>query len=394
MVITKAQKFWLESDFVFELLKQIPAYIFWKDINSVYLGCNNAFANSMELSPAEIVGKTDYDLSTTKEESDIFRADDKQVIESKRPKLNIEESQTLPNGQKITLLTNKVPLFDKQKNVIGILGIYYDITERKKKEDELKTAKESAELANQLKHDFIQNMEHDIRTPVAGIYSILQSFSDSETDPEKKEILTLTFNAAKELLDYCNGILDFSKLESGLIPIISKKFNLKKLMDGIISIETPPAKIKNLQLTAEFSENVPNIIVGDQQRLQRILINLISNGIKFTKEGFIKVTTTVAKKEDKNIILQISVEDSGIGMPKEKQSIIYEKFSRLHASNRGTYKGSGLGLPTVKQLVEELDGEIDVESIPGEGTTFLLTIPFKLPLLDEFFWDNVEMNND
>ena len=132
MVITPSQRFLLESGFVLELLKQIPASVFWKDKNSVYLGCNDAFAHSLGLSsPEEIIGKTDYDLPTTKEESDAFRADDKQVMKSKQPKLNIEESQTLSNGKKVTLLTNKVPLLDSKKKVIGILGIYHDITERK-----------------------------------------------------------------------------------------------------------------------------------------------------------------------------------------------------------------------------------------------------------------------
>jgi PAS domain S-box-containing protein len=290
-----------------------------------------------------------------------------------------------PNGEIRWIIDRGFPVFGDDGICYGVTGVAIDVTDELV--EELQLAKEKAELANQLKRDFIQNMEHDIRTPVAGIYSILESFSSSETDPEKKEILTLTFNAAKELLDYCNGILDFSKLEAGLIPVVSKKFDLKRLINGIIAIETPPATIRNLQLSVEYSKDVPNIVVGDQQRLQRILINLISNGIKFTKEGFIKVAITTAKKENKNVILQIAIQDSGIGMPEEKQNIIYEKFSRLHPSNRGIYKGSGLGLPTVKQLVEELDGEIDLESKPGKGTTFVLTLPFKLPLLDEIFLD-------
>jgi two-component system aerobic respiration control sensor histidine kinase ArcB len=376
------------------IINNLPHSIFWKNKNSVFLGCNQKFSDSAHLaSPAEVIGKTDYDMPWGKEEAEKYIEDDKEIMKSGIPKLNYEEHQTTAKGNKIIVLVSKVPIYDEENKISGILCIYTDITERKQQEEELRLAKESSEIANQLKHDFIQNMEHDIRTPVAGIYSILSAFSEEETDPEKKQILTLTFNAAKELLDYCNGILEFSKLESGLVPIVSKKFNLKKLIDRIIAIEIPPTLVKKLQLTAEFSEDLPKIIISDQSRLQRILINLVSNAIKFTKEGFVKISVNVAaKKDDKNIILRITIEDTGIGMPEEKLNIIYEKFSRLHPSNRGVYKGFGLGLPTVKQLMDELDGEVDVVSQPGKGTTFALTLPVKLPLIEELLFG--EENNE
>lgn len=371
------------------IINNLPHSIFWKNKNSVFLGCNKKFSDSANLaSPAEVEGKTDYDMPWGKEYAEKYIKDDQEIMNNGVAKLDYEEHQTTTSGNKIIVLVSKVPIYDEENRISGILCIYTDITERKQQEEELRLAKESAELANELKHDFIQNMEHDIRTPVAGIYSILSAFSSEEEDPEKKQILTLTFNAAKELLDYCNGILEFSKLESGLVPIVSKKFNLKKLIERIVAIENPPALVKKLQLNAEFSEDTPEIVIGDQSRLQRILINLVSNAIKFTKEGFIKMTVgVVAKQNDKGVILRIIIQDTGIGIPEEKLSVIYEKFSRLHPSNRGVYKGFGLGLPTVKQLMEELGGELDVKSEPGKGTTFALTIPFNLPLVQELLFD-------
>jgi two-component system aerobic respiration control sensor histidine kinase ArcB len=378
------------NNYVFpEIIDHLPHYIFWKDSDLVFRGCNKIFAEQFGYkNPKEIIGKTDSDFPWPEELRNKYLQDDLEVIRTGMAKLNYEEPQKQTDGSIKTVLVSKVPFYNNKNKVAGVLGVYTDITDRKRKEEELRLAKESSEIANQLKHDFIQNMEHDIRTPVAGIYSILSAFSEEETDPEKKQILTLTFNAAKELLDYCNGILEFSKLESGLVPIVSKKFNLKKLIERIIAIETPAALVKKLQLTAEFSEDLPKIIISDQSRLQRILINLVSNAIKFTKEGFVKIAVNVAaKKDDKNIILRITIEDTGIGMPEEKLNIIYEKFSRLHPSNRGVYKGFGLGLPTVKQLIDELDGEVDVVSQPDKGTTFALTIPIKLPLIEELLFD-------
>lgn len=135
MTILDETKYWSQPEFISDLLKQLPLHVFWKDINSVYLGCNETFAEGLGLSsPKEIIGKSDYDLCTTKEESDIYRADDRKIISSRHPKLNFEEKQTLPNGKVITLLTNKVPLFDKFNNLVGILGVYSDITAQKEAE--------------------------------------------------------------------------------------------------------------------------------------------------------------------------------------------------------------------------------------------------------------------
>jgi len=385
MVITEAQRFWLESGFVLELLRQLPAYVFWKDKNSIYLGCNDAFAHSLGLSsPAEIIGKTDYDLPTTREESDSFRADDQEIIKSKRSKLNFEEHQTLANGKKVILLTNKVPLFDKQKNVIGILGIYHDITGRKKEEEELRKAKELAEVSSKLKTEFIRNMEHDIRTPFSGIYGMAKILHDNEEDEKKKNYLNDIVNSAKELLDYSTAILNFSRMEASSTPLIAKKFNLPQLIQGLLMMETPAAKLKNLDFSIYLDPDLPSVVIGDRYRLQRILINLISNAIKFTEQGFVKLSVKVAKKIDKkHAILSFRVEDSGIGIAEESRDIIFERFTRLVPANKGLYHGQGLGLSLVKQLVEEMEGDIEVISEIGKGSTFMFTLDFKLPLVDD-----------
>lgn len=384
MVVTKTQRFWLESDFILELLKQIPASVFWKDKNSVYLGCNNAFAYSLGLSsPKEVIGKTDYDLPTTKEESDAFRADDKQVIESKRPKLSIEELQTLSNGKKVILLTNKVPLLDKKNNVMGILGIYYDITERKQKEEELREAKEKAEAASKAKTEFLENMRHDIRTPIIGIIGSADMIKNAVEDATIKEYADNLAASSYALLNLLNSILEAIKVSSGEVPLLKKKFNLENELKEMILLNQAKANQKNLELLFEYDAAIPNYLIGDATRIQRIVLELVTNALNFTHQGHVRLSAQLGKNNEDSVVLRIFVEDTGIGIIPEQQQDIYVQFKRLTPSYKGIYKGLGLGLSIVKEFVEELRGELYVESQIGVGSKFIFIINLKKPLLDE-----------
>ncbi|MCB1827376.1 MAG: PAS domain-containing protein [Coxiellaceae bacterium] len=372
------------SNFVLELLKYLPVHVFWKYYDGVYMGCNYTFANALGFSsPEDIIGKTDYDLPVDKHDSDLYREDDLEVMRSKKPKLNIEEQQTLSNGRKIFLLTNKVPLFDDDNNVCGVLGVYSDITELKNAQLALLAAKEEAEISNKMKSDFIQNMEHDIRTPFSGLYGLSKSLWENETDANKKESLGFIVQSAEELLRYCNDILDFDRIESGAWPIIEKKFSIHEVIKKIIAIELPAAKDKKLELQLDIDKEMPEIVIGDSKRIYRILLNLISNAIKFTDKGAIQVSVKPIEKQGKVLVVRMIVSDSGIGIPEEVRQLIFERFSRVGLANQGAYKGLGLGLKAVKRFVSELDGEVDVISEAGKGSDFICTIPFKLPLVQE-----------
>ncbi len=372
------------------VIDNLPGSIYWKDKEGVYLGRNMYAMQKMQNANFEkntlketIIGKTDYDFFS-RQEADRYRQHDLEVMKSKK-ELALEEPVRLPNGEIMIQLSTKRPLYDEKGEVIGIVGNTIDVTRLKQIEAELRDAKEQAEQANLIKTEFMRNMEHDIRTPFSGIWGMAGYLAETEEDELKKEYLNDITQSAKELLDYCNSILDFSRIESGALAIIEKKFNLNKIIDSVIVTEKPAAIMKKLDLRKKTDKNSPLVIIGDHYRLHRILINLLSNSIKFTHSGHVELNVQVVEKKDRRVVIRFIIEDTGIGIPKDKQDYIFEKFSRLSLSNKGSYKGIGLGLRIVKQFMHEMGGEIDVISPQGQGAQFICTIPFRLPLTDDFF---------
>ena len=380
----KSENFRLKS-----IIENLPGSIYWKDKNGVYLGRNTYSMEKMQSVELEhgrakdaVIGKTDYDFFS-KEVADRYRKHDLAVMRAKK-ELSLEEPVTLPNGKTIIQLSTKRPFYNAKGKVAGIVGNTIDVTHMKEVETELRQAKEKAEQANLIKTEFMRNMEHDIRTPFSGVLGFANILYDMEEDTTKKGYLGDIAQCAKELLDYCNSILDFSKIESRHLPILEKKFDLVALIDSVIKIEKPGAKYKKLEFNLNHDKNIPAILIGDSYRLHRILINIISNAIKFTKKGHVDLTISLCKKTHRTILIRFTVTDTGIGIPDDKQEYIFEKFTRLSLSNKGLYKGIGLGLRVVKQFMYEMGGEIDVLSEVGNGTQFICTIPFNIPLTNDF----------
>jgi two-component system aerobic respiration control sensor histidine kinase ArcB len=382
----------LAHTFVEDILYNLPGLIYWKNKDSQYIGFNKNVVQLSGLTREELVGKTDGELNWGKSEGESFKLDDQEVMETGI--VNVTEYE-IPikreDGHFMMLRTEKSRLFDRLGNVVGVLGVAMDITDQKILEDKLIEEKEKVEKLSLAKTEFIHNMEHDIRTPFSGIYSMVKILEEKEEDKEKRSILNAIGQCAKELLDYCNGILDFSVTESKTRPIILKKFDLKALMLQIIDMEKPVALNKKLKLSMDFPDNMPRILIGDKYRILRILINLVGNATKFTHTGYVKISVQLAKEiEGKQVVVRFYIEDTGIGIPKDKQAYIYEKFSRLTPTNQGKYKGSGLGLSIVKHLVDELEGEIEVESTQDKGTLFVCTLPLRRPLVDDILFEEHE----
>lgn len=370
------------ADNLVNIINCTPGSLYWKDKRGMYLGCNQFMIDTSGLkSINDIIGKTDFDLWPDSAEK-IVKND--QLVMQAGETIFTEEAVKIASGKLMYFTGVKMPLWDENNNIVGVIGNSLDITALKMAQRELILAKEEAERSNQLKTEFIRNMEHDIRTPFSGIYSMTKILEDKETDQEKKAFLSTIADCAKQLLDYCNGILDFSKFEAGTVPLLSKKFDLQQLIHDVIALEEPPAKMKRLQFIIEYSDKLPAIFISDPYRIQRILINLTSNAVKFTDEGHVKISVQAIKQiQDRQVILKICVADTGIGIPLDKQNAIYEKFNRLSPANKRFYKGFGLGLTIVKQLIEELNGEIEVNSEVNKGTCFTCFLPMKLPLMNE-----------
>jgi two-component system, OmpR family, aerobic respiration control sensor histidine kinase ArcB len=406
---TKNKKYWLHHDFVPELLKQLPSYVFWKDTDCTYLGCNDAFAQAIGFSsPEEIIGKSDFDLPVTRESSIAYQADDKEVMRTKKPKINIEEVQTFTDGRQLFLLTSKVPLLNKRGKVIGVLGVYNDITVLKNMQQTLNKSLIAAE-ASHAKSEFIANMSHDIRIPLTGILGLTEGLIDTadntlvslqQTSSTKSiESLTehysivnklievvqedgqLVLGSADELLQLLNEILETVRLESGKISEKAESFDLRELVTHNIELMQAVARHRGLELISEIDEHIPQYFSGLRNYLDRSLVNLLGNALKFTEKGFVKLKVELQTEYDKiynlgdNIELKITVQDTGIGIPKDKFKTIFEHFSRLTPSYQGIYKGAGLGLYTVKRYIEAMGAKIDVESEVGKGTCFIIKLP-------------------
>jgi two-component system aerobic respiration control sensor histidine kinase ArcB len=366
------------------IIANMPGHVYWKNKDGVYLGCNDSQAKTIGLNYGkEVIGKTDYDLPWGKEMAHICRKNDIRVMKN-GVKEEIEETAVI-NNQEIVFLSQKSPLKDKVGKVVGILGISADITSQKKLEKELIKSKEIAEASNSAKTEFLENMRHDIRTPLSGIIGLSEVLRREEDKNKIKEYTLVLAESSKELLRFLNEVLESINVASGKIPFLKKKFDLRETLENLIKLHQPKALEKNLNLMLKVDESIPKYLVGDPVRIYRIVLELLVNSLKFTKLGHITISVKIGKKEGKDVVLQIFVEDTGPGIPVEKQQDLFVRFKKLIPSYQGIYQGSGLGLSIVKQFIEDLGGEIYVDSYLNVGTTFVCVIPLALPLLDEPF---------
>lgn len=372
--------YWKEREFVAELVNQLPAAIFWKNSKSIFMGCNQTFANLAGLSsPQDIIGKTDFDLPWGERYAHLYRDDDQEVIKNKQPKKQIEENQTLADGREIVLLTSKTPLFSKDGKVMGVLGIYHDITDRKKMEVSLKEAKESAEYANKAKDEFLANMSHDIRTPLTGIIGISALLEEEAEKPEEKEYAHWINVSGDQLLKLLNGVLDVVTVGNNQeFGIKQESVTVTQLLQNISELEQPTVKLKNLALIMHIEESVPHVIKTDAIKLHRILLNLLGNAIKFTDKGQVGISIRYQPSTEYTGQLECLVSDTGAGIAPENQGKVFERFYRGDLACKGQHAGYGVGLHIVQEYVAMLKGTISLSSTLGEGTVFTVSIPVEI----------------
>ncbi|KTD07032.1 PAS domain-containing hybrid sensor histidine kinase/response regulator [Legionella jamestowniensis] len=369
----------LEEQLTNTIIDYLPAQIFWKDKDLYYLGCNMAFVKSLGLtSKEEIIGKSDFDLPVSEENSVTFRADDRTVIQSKQPKLNIEESQILIDGTERILSTSKVPLLDETGEAYGVLGIYIDITDRIKMERSLAKAKEQAEISNRAKTEFIANMSHDIRTPVGGIIGISKLMEERLEHPEDKQYAHWINESGQQLLSLLNSVLDIVSTTNNIDNhLIEEEFDLYQTLTSLINLELPTVKLKGLELKLDFDKAITKTVITDRTKLVRILLNLIGNAIKFTEKGTITIHVKKIKEEVDFEEIEFTIADSGIGIPPELQQKVFDRFYRINPSYKGKYEGHGVGLHIVQNYLNILNSSIALESEVDVGTKVTFNIKVK-----------------
>ena len=256
-----------------------------------------------------------------------------------------------------------------------IVGNIRDVTERQRQAEELKAAKEAAEQANQAKTDFLASMSHEIRTPLNGVlgYTDLLLQDDKLNDAQRRFAERIQ-GAGAALLTVVDDILDFSRIEAGRIELEPEAFSVSELIDNATSIARGLADKKHLPVYVELDNRLPAQVIGDQDRLRQILLNLLNNAVKFTPAGSVSLRVQQTGDQDGKCTILFSVADTGLGIPKEKQKLLFQRFSQADGSVRREFGGTGLGLAISKRLVELMGGEIGVHSDPGRGSTFWFSV--------------------
>ena len=361
------------------LVDSIPDMVSYKSADGVYLGCNDAFRQLAGCPRDEIIGRKAHDFMP-KDRADRTVASDEKVLSTLRS-VHYEFSATHPDGRDLRFEAMRSPLRDQSGNLLGILSVSRDITERKKNEEEasrqqalllshVRQAKEIAEEATRLKSDFLANMSHEIRTPMNAIIGLSHLVLQTELTARQRDYIAKVQTSGQHLLGVINDILDFSKVEAGKLDLENASFDLEKLLDTTGSLISEKSHAKGLELVFEVAPDVPDVLVGDPLRLGQILLNYANNAVKFTEKGEIVISVRAGERTDKHVQLHFCVRDTGIGLTPEQMGRLFQSFSQADTSTTRKFGGTGLGLAISKKLAELMGGEVGVESELGKGSTF------------------------
>ncbi len=348
------------------IINAIPVRVFWKDKGFVYLGCNAEFARDAGLAdPKDIIGKDDYQM-VWREQAELYRSDDRQVLESGIPKLLIEEPQTTPGGMVITLLTSKVPLLSSKGEVIGIIGTYIDITERKQVEAEQQRLRDKSEMSSRLAvvGEMAAGIAHEINNPLTGVIGFAEMLMERSDLPEEvPSDLSVISEGSKRMADIVKRLLTFARQTQPY----KTSTDLNEIIDNTLMLRAYVLKTGNIEVVTIYDRALPWVTV-DPGQLQQVFINLIVNAEHAMKASGGTLTITTEKCGDH---ICISFQDTGYGISQEVMGHLFEPFFTTKEPGEGT----GLGLSLSRSIILEHGGELRTESPPGGGAKFTIELP-------------------
>ncbi|MBC8552981.1 MAG: response regulator [Candidatus Brocadiales bacterium] len=379
------------KDYMENILGNTQDMVLTTDTNGCIVEFNTGAEQILGYARKEVVGRRAemFYLDRNKKKELTKRIEDKGAVKNYETKLRTKQ------GADIHMVITVSQLKDNSGNVIGAVEIGKDITEKNKREEvltktnkkleteikermiieiELKAAKEAAEEANKAKCEFLANMSHEVRTPMSGVIGMTDLLLDTHLTSEQHEYADTIRASADSLLNIINDILDFSKIEAGKLVMEEIDFDLYVTVDSIINLFAVKAEERGLELSCFINPEVPSLLQGDPGRLRQVLINLVSNAIKFTKNGKVDLCIKQVKETDSHTTLRFVVSDTGIGIPDDRVNRLFKSFSQVDSSTTRKYGGTGLGLAISKQIIELMDGLIGVESEDGKGSTFWFTV--------------------
>jgi PAS domain S-box-containing protein len=336
------------------------------------------------------------------------------ILKEKKP-ITYENINYTKNGKAYWVITTATPILDKDGEVERVIAIESDISLRKQIEekllaaneiaeqslqkanktlDELTKAKKQLEESLKVKEQFMANMSHEIRTPMNAIVGFTDLLLKTEITAEQKQFIDAVKTSGKNLLVIINDILDFSKMQSGKFVFEQIEFRLSQVISMITELMLPKSVEKNIRLSAIIEKDIPDFLIGDPLRLNQIILNLLGNAIKFTNQGEIKIEVRLMTQKENFVELQFSIIDTGLGIPENKLSSIFEEFTQASNETTRQFGGTGLGLSIVKQLVELQGGNVSVQSKLGVGSTFMFNLKFKIKNQNEFKKNEKKINDE
>ena len=347
------------------------------DSNNPVVFTNAAAATMMGYDLTDLVGRS----------SDILFGplSDSKVVDSIRDAFAKEQAVTAAltcyrkDGSTFWTKLGISPVRGADGTLAGFIGAFFDISEQKLIEEEARRARAAAERANQAKSEFIASISHDVRTALTGLIGFTNLLLGENLTGEQRRYAMLAREAGNSLLAVINNVLDLSKIEAGKLELSESDFGVIELAVSCHAAVWQAAREKGLDLNFVLKPDVPNMVRGDPDRIRRVLLNLLTNAIKFTEKGNVVLSLSRAEEGTSSNMLRFSVTDTGVGIPKEKQDLLFHQFSQIEGGASQASGGTGLGLAISKSLVQQMGGTIGVTSTPGVGSQFWFTLPFRPP---------------